>query len=446
MNIYHERNVVSYRYEKYLEISVVDDEKIFEIVCNEIKIADNSDNVIAFIIKNENVINKFTIKLIGAIIKIVNGERKRRLELIIEKQKDILLGSSRKDLSKWPGVQGKISRYGLIPITISMNISELFGTLKLEYEKELSNDENFTRAAKEIGIIILNIATPNPIEFSLRGLIDIDFINAHDLKTNPASGLTKKILERFNTAKLLPKGSNSAPMVKYPAKIKSNKWYIFETLNGILYRQLGRNGRAIITSEDISGLLVGLSTRAQVYNLIQSNDIVAKCFDPKNQLVLSSYKDDKKVVHSSEPIKASIINQLSTWFDKQITEHVPKSAQQVKSMAINSAIITEVLLDTLTHSTGIYGKGSSEYLVTYIAKFDSIIHKFIRELERRWGDEKISNMLFKERTGNDLHKYLMNMYTHIVKLSADEMDKSNVWTEYDISLKEYFLEQKQVVV
>lgn len=444
MGLRQNKNIALDAFDKYIEMAVIDDEVIFDAVFNSIKLSTNPDSAVAFIVKNENVVNKFMIKLIGAVIKIVTGDRRRRLELIIENQKNIVLGASRKDISKWGGVQGLIVRYNLRPMTASMPLPDLFAQLGLKYNAKLTPDENFAANAISHGIIVTNISTKSPIEFSLQGLIDMSYISANDMKTNPLSGLTKKIIDRFNTARELPRGGSAKPITKYPAKNKSS-WYVFQTINGDLYRIMGKDSLTV-TSDQIHGMLSGLSTRAHMYNELHSSDILSRCFDPKGQLILSLYQDEKQIVSSSGPIKTSIVDQLTIWFEQELKKTIPKSLSELKSMAINVDVITTVLLDLLTHSTGIHGKGSSEYLITYIAKFDSAIWRFIKELERKWNNENMSDRMFKERTGDDLVKYLLTIYTVVVKAAADELDAVRTWTDYDISIKEYFLEHKQAIV
>lgn len=440
MNVHTERNAAIDLHEKFLEVSVLDDEKIFADVFTELKAASNPTPAIAFIMDNETEINKFTIRLIGMVIKSVSGERKRRLELIIEKQKDIVLGSTRVDISKYVGVQGLLVRYGLRPLTVSMPIGELFGKLNLAYNSKLSLDENCKNAGA--GIIVVNISNNSPIEFDLRGLIDNEYITANDYKTSQVSGLTKKIIDRFSTTKFLPRAGSAGKTLIYPSK---GPWYILQTINGELYRALGKDTTAV-APDTIVGLINGLSTRPNQYNLAHSADILGKCFDPHAQLILDSYAEAKQSVASSEPTKAAIVERMREWFTKQIHDKKPQSAREVKLHAVNTQIITEILLDILTHTTGTHGKGSAEYIITYISKFDAIIYKFIKELERRWGEEQIADRVFKERSGADLEKYILDVHDGVVKLAVNELDKSLAWSEYDTSLKEYFLERKQVIV
>lgn len=439
-NIYHERNAAILAHEKYLDTATRDDEIIFKIVFDKIT---DINEAVAFVIDNENIINKFTIKLIHWVISNTSGEKRRRVELIVEKQKDILLNATRMDMRNQPGVQGLIYRYNLRPLTPSIPINELFDQLGAKYNAKISPNENFESfVRKGPGLIVINKATSSPVEFSLSGLIDIDYVTAHDLKTNPLSGLTKKIVERFNTARLLPRGGVSEPVKHFVGKTQN--WYVIESINGELWRILGLRGEKIIPNDAIIGIIKGLTTRPHQYNVMQCETILKKCLDPKAKVLLMDYEEEKIAAPSSEPIRFAIIDTLTRGFETRLAKI--NNPNSFRELAIDRDNINETLLDILTHSTGIYGKGSSEYLITYIAKFDGIIRAFTKELERRWGEEVLPERLFKEHSGEDLKNMLRTIFISVVTASVDELDRSRTWTEYDMTLKEFFLERKQAIV
>lgn len=446
MNVSREKNHSISEYEAYVEESVATDEKIFELVFEAAGVTTSPEDAFSWIIEHSSVINKFTIKLIGNVIRVISGERRRQLELIIENQKDILLGATRIDMAVWKGAQAMLVRYGLRPITSSETPARLFEQLGAKYDTKISLDENFkTLARNGPGIIYINKSSPSPVEFDLRGLIDVNYITANDLKTNQQSGVTEKIINRFSTAKLLPRVTGPSAIVKYPPK-SGNRWYVIESINGELIRLLGRGEDKALGANVICGLIQGVSSRAHNYNSIQTEEILSKCFDPKAKMILQLYEDEKTSLPSADPIKNSIVTELSEWASKSLKNHMPENGEAFKRMAVNQQIISEVLLDVLTHSIGIHGLGSSEYMITYISKFDSIIRAFIKELERKWLEENINDRMFSELSPDNLRGNLLGIFTTVIKASIDELDRNKLWTEYDISIKEYFLERKQAIV
>lgn len=445
-SFYHERNNMISNYEKYISKSVDEDSEIFKKVFESLKIKESPDRILVFVLDNENTVNKFTINLISEVIKYLKGEKRRRVELIVESQKDILLNVARVKLSKYVGIQSSLVRYGLAPITKSMTLETLFEAFDCEYKSDKSAEDNFTDfiQEKKCGLIVISSDSMSPVEFNAKGLIDHAYVSANDLKTNLQSGLTKKTLERFNTADVLERGKLDPKPIKIYGK--GPMWIIFQTINGTLYRCLGNGVEAKISSDKVCGLITGLSTRAHHYNKLQSNDIINKCFDSSASNILQDYESMKQSPPDPSVIKQSIIYDLERKFKESIEESPIKSVADFKTKLIDIPSITETLLDKLTHTTGVVGKGSTEYLVTYIARFEGTINKFIKELETKYASMKIKPSIFKELTDDALISHINSVYLSIITATIDELDKSRVWIDYDISLKEFFLERKEAIV
>ncbi len=438
-NVYQMRNDAAAAHEKYLSVSVSDDEEIFKVILAAIPAV---DDMYMYVVNNEHIINKFTMKMISQIIVKGSNEKRRRAELIIENQKDIVLSASRADTRKFAGVQGAIGRYNLLPVTKSMPVAQLFASIGAPYDPKVPLEDNFTALAKQIGVLTLNKATPSAVEFNLSGLINADFVAENNLKTNPLAGLNKKIIERFSTATLLPRGGPPDIVRQYG---KGDKWYVFESINGELWRLMGVSGEKIVPADMIAGLLRGVTTRPHKYNSLQVGTILSKCFDSRAGAILSSYSELQVSTQSSESIRAQILDKLTKNFEAKLTRSF-KTAAEVKSAAVDHAAISETLLDVLTHSTGGHGKGAAEYLITYIAKFDGIIYDFIKKLERQWGAVTLSNRIFTEYPVQELGAMLVDVFRATTSAAINELDQTRVWTDYDISLKEFFLEKAHIIV
>ncbi len=437
-NIYAERNAAEVAHEKYKHASIRDDEEIFALVVSEAQC-----DIIEFVIRNDTI-NKFTIKLIDWAIANSTGEKRRRAELIIEKQKDTVLGVERIKLAG-AGVQSLISRYNLTAITRSMPLGELFTRLKLGYSANDSLEDNCARLARAgPGFILVNKSTPSPIEFNLSGLIDLDYVVKNNMKTPAMSGLTKKIIERFNTANMLARGGPAEPTRVIPGTVPM--WYVLETINGVLWRQLGCAGQTIIPTNLVTGIVSGLTTRPHQYNDIQSDVIISRCFDPVAGMILDDYEKLKTEVGTSEPMRAAIVDKLTADFETKIAGSMPGSPQELLAMVVDQTAISGVHLGILTHTTGARGQGSGEYFITYITKFDGIVRAFIKELNRRWESAAITARDFKELAREPLRALLVKTYRDVTRAAAAELDSSRTWTDYDITLKEYFLERKQAII
>ena len=475
MSLRNERNNVLNAYERYQEVSIIDDIQIHNIVFDLAGLKEDPDRALFFISEHINVVNKFTIALVGMAIRLYNGEKRRKLELIVENQKDIVFG-------------GKIQRYDTIvhhqlrSLTSSMTLSELLLLVKYKY----NSIEQFGASHR---VVFINNGSSSPIEFDMRGLIDANYVMANGLKTNPSNGLTKKVIERFNTAKLLSRGTQSHTVTVYTgadaitgagaitganASIKTNThahanthaqthaqthahthahthantstgFYVVETLNGTLFRFLGNDFTVDYSTPatTISGLLNGISMRPHEYHKLISEDILAKCFDVKAQLILNEYTEDRKTIKSSEPIKNMIISSILTNFSKKLDKET--TTNEIRSL-LDRTTIDKIFYSALPHKTGIHGKGSSEYLVTYNVKFDTLVYKFIKEIDRAWDENIVTERVVKEKDSQSLHIYIIDAVRFILKKAADVLDGDNLWVDYDTSLKEYFLEMKQAIL
>lgn len=424
-------------YQSYLSISAVDDEKIFLYIFQQVPYT--RESIYEFAIKNEFVVNKFTIRLVGRAIEITEGPRRRRLEQMIETQKDIIFNTSRIVLTKYTGAQSTVVRYNLLPITKSLPIEEIFTMCDVTYDQNLTIDENWKLlAAKGHGIVAINNANNSPMEFTIDGLINTEYVMANNLNIPIIAGLNNKILERFDTTKLLPRSTGSSKTTETAIhKGYKDSWYVMESINGVLWRRLAYKGNVSIPADIIAGLELGLTTRPDQYNLIQSDEILKKHIDPKMQLVLSSYMSAVTVKPSSEPIKTAILDEMSKLFEKQV-EHI-KTPRDLKRLAVDVDEINKILAKLL-QPTKVLGKDPSEYMITYLLRFNEIASRFIKELNRRWLIENVQDRLFLDYDGAELHRSLRNIFHNVTTAAINELDSAEQWTGYDQSLKDFTLD------
>lgn len=435
-NIYREKADVASFLEKYKEISVRDDEIIFMQIST---LQLDNKIVFDFIMENETIVNKFMTKILNMTIPRNSGSARRRLELIIEHQKDLVLGSQRINIAKWKGIQGILVRYNLHPITSSMPLAELFAIIGMKYDAKITADENFKKITS---VILINKSNSSPIEFNLQGLIDLEFIIKNNLKTKPMKGLNARIIEKYNTAKMLKSDASGNELTKIYGQ--GDKYYIFETIDGDLYRLLGRDGNAHVPSDQITGLLKGLSGRSHQYNTIQGDIILRRCFDSKYLHLLSMFVEHTERP-SADPIKTSIVDKLVKSFESQIAEIEVEGVRHFKSLVVDRNRIHDVLLKII-NPPRIQDHGAPEIMMSYLAKLDSITTTFIKELERRWQDVTISDRMFSEHDKKEVTRICIQIFTNIVKSAADELDQSNAWTEPGGALKTFFIERKDVLI
>ncbi len=132
------------------------------------------------------------------------------------------------------------------------------------------------------------------------------------------------------------------------------------------------------------------------------------------------------------------------YFSDNLTITASTTDRTIRDVFKSDAVY-DILHTVLPHKTGIHGKGYTEYLVTYNLKFDSLVRKFIKELDRVW-DNIITARDKSEREPDALREYIMETVRRLIRRAADALDGDNIWTEYDSSLKEYFLDATQSIV
>jgi hypothetical protein len=436
-NIRHIKGDVIGEYEKYRDVSNLTDSSIFDII---FAIPHTMDDIFDFAVKNEFVVNKFMIQVIKIAIKEITGPRRRRLEQMVEHQKDIIFNNTRILLSKYTGMQSVVYRYNLVPQQ-SKTQEELINSLGGKYNPELSTAENwklFSQTSHDC--FVINNSSRSPIEFRMDGLVNEEYVIKHDMKTSPMSGLTNKILDRFNTIMRLPNGPPPEPLAIYKGfKVGC---YIFESINGNLWRQLSYHGNLVVDPALLTGLFLGLTTRPDNYNLTQSDEIVKKCFDQKSKFILDEYATRVKNLPSSEIIKNKLYQSLRSRINlSTVTNFI-----ELKKSVLDRDMILASLQEALPHTRGKLSKGASEFLITYMLKLDDICSVFIKELDRRWDLEKIPSRTFKENAASDLETILDAVFKTVTTASIDTLDYDNVWTLYDFTLKEYVFEVKNTIV
>lgn len=466
---YQDKRVFERTYDELLTTSVKDDEFIINTVIEHLDVKNHKDELFQFV-TTDTKSNKFMFKLVSTLIKETSGTQKRTLERLIEDQKDKMLESSRLPNVK-PGILGSMVRYGLRPLTDMIPIEELFSQIGFEYDNSKTPDENFKIISETNGVIVLTRSTKSPIDFDIRGLIDVDYIIKEDLKQAPIIGLNPKVIRRYETLKVLSEPTPESPLKVYPGKTTS--WYVFETAADSKYRLLVKENTNIalkhggtempksahmlstlsrrkveglrsplVSENEVIGLLKGLSLRAERYNHIQETEILSKCFDPLSKHILTTYTDTPHIIDINQ---FAIQEKLMSKINEEIATSKPKHAADFKRIILDqntiSTIITDVILQKQQHQ-----RGSVEYLVTYVTRIDNMISSFMREAERQFRQESIPGRLFKEHTDSQIISILQDTFKNILKRTIEELNRNKSWSEYELSLKEYTLNKKQIII
>lgn len=435
-NLALEKNKIKYYYDEYTMMSSEQDERIFNKIYSKNK---DMNLLYNFAMKYENNINKFTNSLFGHIIN--NSEVfGKRIEAIIEKQKDSVLNCKRSENATY-----LILKSNLVPLTKFMQLHDLLSMLKID-----GNDIEFIKNnQQEIGMIILNNSNKTPIEFNIKELVDHKYIIENGLNIPLEHPLNKRIIEKYDTLGILKvNDKDSLPfMQKY--KGFTDNWYVIETINnGLHFRLLGKiGGQLFVNEKDIMNLVHGISTRPMKYNELQVSNIKTFGLDDKSENILRDYAEYIKNNESIEAMKNTIIDKFIDNYKKTIILPNINNISDFKNFIgdnnMLSAVLGEIyyLLNKKFTKTG--DKLHEEYLLTHIVNSFEIIEKISKEFNHNIILEKLSERMFKETHRNDLGDKLMNIYKNIVKVTMDKMEKDGTLHKFILtSLKNYYFERK----
>lgn len=414
----------------------------------------NVSAAVSFITEHPSATNKFFIELLRRSIRIVGarggGATLQMLKDIVETQKNSALGiEGRVDLSKYAAPQNPLVRYGLCPKTSFMPLEEIIALIGAKVRGKPVKPHHIIAPSEPVEppIIIISKISPSPLEFDMRGLIMPDYIAEHDLQTNEQSGLTKKVLERFTTIKTLPGPATDARAGVTWVGEMAAQVCILETFNGQSYRVLTTDGALLTNYASVRGLVEGLSARPMRYAALQEEEILARCFDSKAKAILMDYENEKRSMPSSAVLKEQIGRDLAELYERRLVEMAPDSLAAFKQVVLDcEPEITAIIMDRMTAQLKATGIGREEYIVTYITKFDTIVREFMKAMEAKFKQQKLSALFFKEKSKDDVTSDLSAICRDIATGAINELDKNHKWSDYDISIKEYFLTRKFAVV
>lgn len=401
----------------------------------------STDDIYLFVM-NQDRVNYFIKYLIGQLISKLTGVKKTSIIQKVEILKDKIFNATRINLDTFTGIQGLLTRSNLIPMTNSMDLPELFNEMEYNYNINLTADENLRNLPDSV--IVINKSNNSPIEYNMDKLLE-----EPEYRINPMMGIGPKVIQRANTVIKLPIVDSGSESIK--RYVSGEDWVIIETINGDKYRQLGRkntssdeNGNSIhkyfFTADEIPGLLIGVTTRPHYYNCIQGAEIFKNCFDPNIDLLMTEYESAILKRSNSSSIGFLILDKLTSIMETKLDSI--NTVYDFKLSIIDKDFITDTLTELLIKSKGI---NNSEFTLTYHARFDEVIKLFIRSLERK-SINKIPAKIFTSLSKDSLKSTLLTIYKEILTATIKELDEAKKWTNYELSLKEFMLETKQIFI
>jgi hypothetical protein len=322
---------------------------------------------------------------------------------IIESDKSFFLLGHATNIFKKKVDNPPMKRFGLVPITDSMSLSEL---MHVVIGKKNINKISNLSSIKNYGFIIFNHIVYTPIEYNIRSLI-VPSVAAKLIQPD-TYGPTLKTVERFKTIRDYP-----AAKWDFDHKIineSSDKIIIIETLEGKSYRCLAPWVDSalygyFINKEKVLPIIEyiknkNVSDRVSNYHII-STKLATKNMFLKKPIAMESFEENSADV-PSHIIKQEIILNLET--------HVNKYKSIKDSVQLNEVLHDEGLRDIFYNTTlRLYPKAVildsikefkadrfpfSELLSSFIVELQNITGKFMRELHDGYGRKPLPKETF----------------------------------------------------
>lgn len=383
--------------------------------------------------------NAFIAALMVRLLGAVGPAQRLQLESRIEAQKDIIMGAKRVrndllaraciDAVPQPLREGEIPKSG----------ADAHGASGASTNAE-------TRGTT--GAIIITVDYGTPIVYNFDHLLDPNF----EPITRPNSGLSKGLLRRFDTmqtvsgerAKGDPKTRAFTPHLccdrRQGCDIEvinpdAREFNVYERLTATHWRQLGAGP---LPREQLQCVLRGVSTRAQEYNRLQSDIIMAHALHPRAESIMSSY--GKGPAQATDVIQSAVVNRMQSWFDGMITTIALTDVHSYRAMAVDEAAFKQIITDALSVSSN-----NAESLITHLARVDEIASVFAREMRKNvQGD--VTSRTFSEYSGNALRAQLTAAFVAAAKKSAMTLDRNEYWAKFGESVKLHWIDHEQIFI
>ncbi len=414
-------------YHKYTRDSVEYDDTTIKLMTTRIDISNNINDVYKYVTSGASV-NKFTVFLISDLIKIETGNRREKLVELVELQKDISLGAGRINYHK------TLVRYNLRPVTKSMPLGSVLSYIS----NTATNVDDLVK--NNNGVIIITNTNNSPMEFDMRCIADKQYITDNKLEVGPLVGLNQAVINKYQTAHMLSASKNVQAI---EINGSGTHYWILETISDGLYRLLsGVNGTPTPAS-DITGLLSGLSTRCLKYNEIMSQHICDSCLDAETDTMTNDFDNS---VFPSGDVSLKISSRFTQDFEKYIEEKSNITVDEFVAYLFDRAITSRTILYALPHQTGINVRYPSEYMLAYVSVVDTVISRFYGEMRRQLAAIVFDNRAIKENNMVANTSMFKQIFATVISKSITAMEKIKLWFGYDVNLKEYYMEKRQLII
>jgi hypothetical protein len=223
------------------------------------------------------------------------------------------------------------------------------------------------KSSNRIGLIIMYKFTGSPLENSISSLIDKKYITDNNLDEPRIAGVSNKTLMRTNTRTQLDRITKSDNILVFTPK-KCDKYYLFDSLDNILFRELkpwyNVSGDYAMPS---SWLELESPQYIADYSSILNDSIIKYIQKPYIERELLSRSERQSTTVKYNIIRNEIKKQILSSFDLVIKKNV--TPEKFKKVISDPSLYTQALQHISYSISSLYipaGKKSSENLDLFI--------------------------------------------------------------------------------
>lgn len=371
--------------------------------------------------------NEIYLIILNHILENVNDNQIiQEIDGVLEKFKTEIVKSSKvsKTHNHINVVQSTIQMFGLTPYAEYEPIHVLLSDIKVKKSVDI-----FDTYAKmhDVGVLlIVKKSLGDMIEYNKWALTDYDYLIKKDLYLPKYSGINKKIIERFNTIKLLSRepGYDNVPQLDFNDGIyvyndSADIFNVIETNDNKYFRFLSYNHSTSIPSHIISPIAKGEypSIRLSGYNNILNQAILSKVDEPISFDII-----DNNVNWNN--VRYKIINDILEYINKNIKTKTIKSLESFITKKTHINKIIDIMLFAnipasdnveLTLSIAMEIQKFTEHvkkdLIRFLHKnkdtnFNDYIYKYVKDIvEKNVSNKKniFRALLYKEHVINKFY-------------------------------------------
>lgn len=326
------------------------------------------------------------------------------------------------DKSKYANIiAGKLCREGFLPITPLLTEEELKAKLD-----------------PKISLIRIRKINKSPLYFNIHPLIDKPYIEERNMMSGEMSGLTKKVVERFDNIQALSIETTDAPSYEFEDK-HTDQCHVVETLDGKHWRCLSQTESLKSPTSACMKLIQTDDMMVERLNQYAEEQFMSTALNPNWATEEAEYNAAKAIAMDITPIKTQIMDILLQEYD---AKKIAKSNDEYRKRVIDRDLIADAI------STAMFDKYSidttdTEIALSFIKTVDMAISRFFKEINGIFNDFAINDRLYKELEEKDLWRQLRDNYRNILKKSVDAVDSQpSLWKAADMSQKEFILRRK----